>query len=594
MSVNTLTLVGGGLLIAGIALALLAGRLRLPSLVLFLGLGMAVGSDGTGWIAFNNYQLAQDIGIVALALILFEGGLGTAISELRPVLGPALALSFPGTIVTAAITGLVAAQLFDFTTTGGLLVGSIVAATDAAAVFAVLRGSTLRRRLARTLEGESGLNDPVAVLLVLGFIGFIKSRGYGVGDMVLLFVRQLGIGAAVGAAVGLLAVGGLRRVTLPSTALYPVVSLAAAGVAYGAAATAHGSGFLAVFLAGLMLGSADIPARAGMRIFHEALAWVAQIGMFFALGLLVFPAQLGDVAVTGTGLALVAVFVARPVATFLSLSVFKFAVRERLLLGWAGLRGAVPVVLATFPVLAGVAHSHTFFNIVFFAVLLSTILQGTTIDPLARALRLTTQQPSVPQQLVESGAIRALGADVVQFTVHDGDALVGRRVRDMQLPRDALVNVIVRRGEAIPPRGRTEIEAGDQLHILLRQTAADKLSDLQQAWRTGPLPVRPERRVAAPRAHPAAFTSGPWEPSFGDPAEPKLLLGVAVAEILRSRRDRRGALVSLADGRFAVTGPLLAVGNRGDLERYARQRLAIADTQDERAWWQAVIGELAA
>ena len=594
MSVGTLTLVGGGLLIAGIGLALLAGRLRLPSLVLFLGLGMAVGSDGTGWIAFNNYQLAQDIGVVALALILFEGGLSTTIGELRPVLGPALALSLPGTFITAVVTGLVAAQLFDFTTTGGLLVGSIVSATDAAAVFAVLRGSTLRRRLARTLEGESGLNDPVAVLLVLGFIGFIKSRGYGVADMVLLFVRQLGIGAAVGAAVGLLAVGGLRRVTLPSTALYPVVSLAAAGVAYGAAATAHGSGFLAVFLAGLMLGSADIPARAGMRIFHEALGWVAQIGMFFALGLLVFPAQLGDVALTGTGLALVVVFVSRPAATFLSLSVFRFSVRERLLLGWAGLRGAVPMVLATFPVLAGVAHSHTFFNIVFFAVLFSTILQGTTIDPLARALRLTTQQPSVPQQLVESGAIRALGADVVQFTVHDGDALVGRRVRDMQLPRDALVNVIVRRGEAIPPRGRTEIEADDQLHILLRQTAADRLSDLQQVWRTGPLPVRRERRVAAPRAHPAAFTSGPWEPSFGDPAEPKMLLGVPVVEILRSRRDRRGALVSLVDGRLAVTGPLLAVGNRGDLERYARQRLAIANTQDERGWWQAVIGEIAA
>src|SRR3954471_25080345 len=254
-------LAAGALLAAGIGASLLAGRLRLPGLVLFLGLGMAIGSEGIGWIDFNNYELARTIGVIALALILFEGGLTSGYLEIRPVLRPAISLAVVGTIVTAVVTGLVAAWLLGFSTLEGLLLGSILASTDGAAIFALLRGSTLRRRLARTLEAESGFNDPVAVLLVLGFIDWIQRPASGIADMAWLFARELGIGVAVGVAVGVAAVWTFRRVDLETAGLYPVASVAAAGLAYGGAAIIDGSGFLSVYLVGLALGGSHIPAK---------------------------------------------------------------------------------------------------------------------------------------------------------------------------------------------------------------------------------------------------------------------------------------------------------------------------------------------
>src|SRR6185295_5565461 len=341
-----LILVAGALLAGGIAASLLAARIRLPGLILFLGLGMAIGSEGTGWIDFNDYELARTIGVIALALILFEGGLSSGYLEIRPVLRPAISLAIVGTTGTAVLTGLAAAWLFDFSVLEGLLLGSILAATDVAAIFALLRGSTLKRRLARTLEAESGLNDPIAVLLVLGFIDWIQLSGYGFGDEVWLFARQLGIGLAVGLAVGIAAVWTFRRLNLETAGLYPVASIAAAGLAYGGAATIDGSGFLAVYLAGLALGGAHIPAKRTVTAFHEGLAWIAQITLFLTLGLLVFPSQLGDVLVEGTLVGLVVAFVARPLATVLATAFERYSAPERLVLGWAGLRGAVPVVLA--------------------------------------------------------------------------------------------------------------------------------------------------------------------------------------------------------------------------------------------------------
>jgi cell volume regulation protein A len=306
-------LIAGALLAVGLAASLAAPRLRVPGLVLFLGIGMAVGSEGLGWIDFSNYDLARSIGVVALALILFEGGLASGFAEIRPVLPSAISLATIGTLVTALIGGFAAAWLFDFSTLDGLLVGSIIASTDGAAIFAVLRGSTLRRKLARTLEGEAGLNDPVAVLLVLGFLDWIEKPGYGVGDMLLLFLREVGIGLAVGLVVGWLAVRGLQRTRLASTGLYPVASLATAALAYGAADVLHGSGFLAVYLAGLWLGSTTIPGKRTITAFHDGLAWLAQLAMFLTLGLLVFPHELGEVAVEGTVLAVLVTVVARPI-----------------------------------------------------------------------------------------------------------------------------------------------------------------------------------------------------------------------------------------------------------------------------------------
>jgi cell volume regulation protein A len=396
MNDGAMILIAGALIAAGLVASFAAGHLRVPGLVLFLGLGMAIGSDGLGWIDFGDYRLARTIGVIALALILFEGGLNAGLDEIRPVLGPALSLAIVGTLATALVAGLAAAWLFDLHLVRGLLLGSIVAATDGAAIFALLRGSGLRRRIALTLEGESGFNDPLAVLLVIGLINWIQHPGYRFDNLLLLLGRELGIGLVAGVAVGWLALQALRRVRLGSEAAYPIATLSAAAVAYGAAAVVHGSGFLAVYVAALVLGSHPIPARRAVVIFHQGLAGLAQVTMFIVLGLLVFPSQLGGVAVEGTVLALVLVFVARPIATYLATIGAGFATPERATLAWAGLRGAVPVVLATFPVIEGIGHSHEFFNIVFFAVLVSTLVQGATFEPVAKALGVTAEEPAEP------------------------------------------------------------------------------------------------------------------------------------------------------------------------------------------------------
>lgn len=598
MNDGELILVAGALLAAGIAASLLAARVRLPGLLLFLGLGMAIGSDGLGLIDLGerqaDYEFARTIGVVALALILFEGGLTAGFDAIRPVLRPSLGLALVGTFITAAITGLAAAWLFDLSTLEGLLLGSIIASTDGAAVFSILRGSTLRRRLAHTLEGEAGFNDPVAVLLVIGFVEWITQPDYGVADMALLFVVEVGIGLAVGLAVGWLSVQGLRRGRLDTPGLYPVATLAAAAVAFGAADALHGSGFLAVYLAGLALGSARIPAKRTVVVFHQGLGWVAQIVMFLALGLLVFPSRLDDVWFEGTVLALVLLFVARPIATIVGTALDSFSARERVVLGWAGLRGAVPVVLATFPVIDGVPGSEdVFFNIIFFAVVLSTLLQGTTFEPLAARLGVTTNEPALPRPLAETGTIRRLGAEIMEYPVGPDDAVAGRRVRDLGLPRDALVSVIVRGSEAVLPRGSTRVEAGDRLHVVVRSEVAASMGDILERWQHGPI----GEDVPAPRelvGISGVFTSRPWdEEGDGDPAYPEELLGVTVREHLRTRRDRRGALVVLTDGRFAVTGPTLAAGGARQLQAYARRRLARETDDTARAWWQEVIGALA-
>ena len=592
MTDGELILVAGALLAAGIGASLLATRVRLPGLLLFLGLGMVIGSDGLGWISFNDYERARTIGVVALALILFEGGLTAGFQEIRPVLRPAVALALVGTLVTAGVTGMAAVWLFDLSTLDGLLLGSIIASTDGAAIFALLRGSTLRRRLARTLEGEAGLNDPVAVLLVVGFVDWIEKPDYGIGDMAILLVLELGIGAVVGAVVGWLAVRGLQRIRLDTPGLFPVATLATAAVAYGAADSLHGSGFLAAYVAGLALGSARIPAKRTVVVFHEGLAWVAQIAMFLALGLLVFPSQLDEVAVEGTALALVLVLVARPLAAFVSTAFDRFTNVERFVIGWAGLRGAVPVVLATFPVIDDVPDSLEFFNIVFFAVVISTLLQGTTFEPLANRLGVTTDEPALPRPLAETGTIRRLGAEIVEFPVHEDHAVVGRRVRELGLPRDALLSVIVRGGDAVLPRGSTRIEADDRLHVVVRSEVADRMGEVLNRWESGPLGEAPLERVALPGS--GVFSSRPWDDARdGDPAYPQEIEGVDVHDHLRTRRDRRGALVSLTDGRYAVTGSALAVGGSRQVQSYARRRLARETDDTARAWWQEVIGALA-
>jgi cell volume regulation protein A len=405
MGDGSILLIAGALLAGGIAVSQVGDRVRVPGLVLVIGLGMLLGSDGLGLIHFDDYGLAKTVGVIALAAILFEGGLAAGFPEIRPVLRPALALALVGTTLTAIFAGLAASWLLDLSLLEGLLLGSILAATDGAAIFAILRGSTLRRRVARTLEGEAGLNDPVAVLLVIGFSAWITTDGYGLSDMILEFVIELSVGAVAGLAVGAAGVWLLRRSSLSSGGMYPVASMALAAIAFGIGDVLHGSGFLAVYLAGLVLGSAPLAEREAMATFHDGLAWVAQLVMFLTLGLLVFPDALGPVAIQGTVLALLAAVVARPLAALIATTGAGFDLRERAVLGWAGLRGAVPVVLATFPVLEGVPRSEEFFAIAFFAVLVSTVLQGTTFEALARRLGVTTGEAALPRGQTPQSAL---------------------------------------------------------------------------------------------------------------------------------------------------------------------------------------------
>ena len=592
MADGQLILAAGGLLAAGLIASFVAARLRVPSLVLFVGVGMLVGSDGLGLIEFDSYKLARTIGVASLALILFEGGLTSGLLHLRPVLGAAVSLASVGTVLTALFVGLGASALFGLSTDEGLLLGAILSSTDGAAIFALLRGSTLSRKLGRTLEGESGLNDPVAVLLVLVLINLLSKPGYGAADVAVLFVRELGIGLLIGVVVGAVGVYALRRARLATAGLYPVASLTIAALAYGGADTLHGSGFLAVYLSGLMIGSATIPAERTIVSFHQGLGWVAQVAMFLTLGLLVFPDQLPSVALKGTVLALLLVFFARPLAVAISTLPFAYTWPERAVLGWAGLRGAVPVVLATFPVIDHAPDSVQFFNIVFFAVLVSTVVQGSTFETFARRLRVTTNQPALPRPLSESGTIRRLGAEVLEHTVVATDAIANARVRDLGLPRDALVSVIVRRDRAIPPRGSTQLRPGDELHLLISEESAHLIPDLLGRWRDGPIgpPPRPPHRPTGRRP---IFSVWTWKSERdGDPSRPRAIAGQPVIDQLRLRRDQSGGLWVLADGRYAITGRLAAVGSKGDLSTWARRRIRNAGAE-EGVWLQDVIGALA-
>ena len=588
-----LILVAGALLAAGIAGAMLADRVRVPGLLLFLALGMLAGSEGIGGIEFDDTELARTLGTIALVLILFEGGLTAGWAEIRPVLGTAASLATVGTAVTAAIAGLAAKLIFDLGTLEGMLVGAAIAATDSAAIFAVLRRSTLERRLARTLEGESGMNDPVALLLVIGFIEWIQEPGFGPADMAGLLALKLAIGIAVGVALGWLAVRALDRARLPAEGIYPVATVALAGLAYGLAEVAHGSGLLATYLTALAIGSANIPAKRGVVAFHEGLGWVAQIALFILLGLLVFPSSLDSVAAKGLALSAVLILVARPVAAALSTALAPLNARERLMLGWAGLRGATPIWLATFPVVAGIGTGRELFAIVFFVVVSSTLVQGASFEPLARRLGLTTDEPALPRRLLESGRIRRMGGDVVAFRLPEGAAAAGRPVRELELPREALVNVIVREDAAIPPRGSTELREGDELHVLVRSEMREEVEALTERWARGPL-GRPAPPPLPRRAASQVFTVRPAEPGE-DSAEVEEIGGVPVAAVLRSRGGA-GILAALADGRYAVTGGgIVAIGGRRALADWCERRAGRPGIDPaERAWWQEVTGALIA
>jgi len=482
MEDGLLLLVVGAILAASVALALGAARTGLPVLVAFLGLGMLLGSDGPGGIAFDDAEAARRVGIVGLGLILYEGGLQTSWRRLREVAVPAALLSTVGVVVSMLVTGAAAKALFDLPWVTAALMGAVVASTDAAAVFATLRFTHIRRRLARTLEAESGGNDPMAIALTLGLIAWIEQPdSYGIGDLALLVVRQLGLGLVVGVALGVVATWVFARIPRSIGTFAPVASIAAAALAFGAADTIGGSGFLAVYLVGLAVGSTPSRYRRQLVGFHEGLAFVSQVTLFIVLGLLVFPHDLPDVALRGLALALLLMLVARPAAVWASTALSRFTNKERLLLGWAGLRGAVPIVLATFALSSNVPGKETIFNVVFFVVLVSTIVQGTTLEGVARMLGLVSPAPPVPEVPLEVSPMSQL--DLVEFAVAGDHAVSGSSVHELGLPRDALIAVVHRDGKAVPPRGSTILRPGDRLFVLVPHRSRPDLEDVFVRWR---------------------------------------------------------------------------------------------------------------
>jgi potassium/hydrogen antiporter len=482
MDEGTLLLLIGAILAASIVVAVGAARTGLPVLVAFLAVGMLLGSDGPGGIDFDDAKLAREVGIIGLAAILYEGGLQTSWRRLREVAAAAALLSTAGVAISAVLTGVAAYWLFDLTWLESVLLGAVVASTDAAAVFATLRFTHIRRKLARTLEAESGGNDPMAIALTVGLIAWIEQPDeYGIGDLSLLVVQQLGLGLVVGVGLGALASWLFGRLPHSIGAFAPVASVAAAALSFGVADVIGGSGFLAVYLVGLAVGSTPSRYRRQLVAFHEGLAFLAQVVLFIVLGLLVFPSDLPDVALPGLALALVLMLLVRPAAVWVSTAFSGYRTPERLLLGWAGLRGAIPIVLAAFVLSSDVEEKETIFNAVFFVVVISVIVQGTTLEWVARKLGLISPAPPVHEAPLEVGPLSQL--DLVDFVVSPDHAIAGSAVRELGLPRSALIAVVTRGSHTIPPRGSTVVEAGDRLFVLAPRSMRADVEDVFTRWR---------------------------------------------------------------------------------------------------------------
>ena len=468
MSGTTLVVVASVLLLLGVVASRVSARLGIPGLLVFLVVGMLAGSDGIGGIEFDNAELAQTLGVVALALILFAGGISTVWDEVRPVLGQATALSTVGVIITAVIAGLAAMWAFDLPLETGLLIGAIISSTDAAAVFSTLRSRSvrLRGRLRPLLELESGSNDPMAVFLTIGFLELVTSPSTQPIDLIPLFVAQMAIGAVVGIAAGRLATWGLNRIHLDHDGLYPVMLLAIVGCTFGVTTLLNGSGFLAVYIAGIVMARRRFIHKNSLTHFHDGIAWVGQIGMFVVLGLLVFPSELPSVAWRGLLVAAVLIFIARPVAVFLTLTPFRVPWRDMALISWVGLRGAAPIILATFPLLDGAEDANLIFDTVFFIVLTSVLIQGTTIPTVATWLGVAAPMEARAAWPIQPHIAQPSGATLEEFTIPDGSPISGRPLVELGLPAGTMIVLIEHEGAFEVPTGATELQADDRVLVL--------------------------------------------------------------------------------------------------------------------------------
>jgi potassium/hydrogen antiporter len=465
---NVVVLAVTALLLIAVAAVRLSARAGLPTLLLYLGLGVFVGEASLG-VEFEDAQLTQVVGLLLLAVIIAEGGLTTRWDVIRPVLGPSLLLATLGVALSVAVTAAVTYALLDVSLRTAVLLGAVVSSTDAAAVFSVLRRFPLRRRLRATLEAESGSNDPLAIILVT----LVVSDGWEQADPLVGMAQvlyQLAIGAVVGLVVARIGESVLRRSALPSVGLYPIATVAFVMFAFAAAGVVAASSFMAVYVAGLWLGNARLPHRNATLGFAEGLAWLSQISLFVLLGLLAsperLPAALLPALIVGGGLLLLA----RPFSVLVCATPFRVPWREQVFMSWAGLRGAVPIVLATIPVSARLPAAQQVFDIVFVLVVVFTLVQAPALPSLARRLRVGDEEDTA-EVAIESAPLGSIDADLLQFAVPKGSKLQGVAMWELRLPPGAVVSVIVRDGRPIVPDGQTTLRADDQLLLIVPSTA---------------------------------------------------------------------------------------------------------------------------
>lgn len=469
LTAEPLIMLGAILLVAAVLLSKTSARWGVPSLLLFLLLGMAAGSEGLLGVAFADFELSRNVGVYALAFILFDGGLGTAWSDVRRVLGRGVVLASVGTLLSALVLGSLAAIILNLDLLEGMLLGAVIASTDAAAVFSILRsqGVTLHTRLRSLLELESGSNDPMAVFLTVGIITLIQGTGTPLG-LAGMFVLQMTVGVVVGWLVARGAVIVINRLNLDVSGLYPAMTIGFVLLIYEGTTWLGGSGFLAVYVAGIVMARQRFLHKESLLQFHDSLAWLMQIAMFVLLGLLVFPSHLVPVIGQSLLVAALLIFVARPAAVLLTMAPFRLPVRELALVSWVGLRGAVPIILATFPVVEGIDGGETIFNVVFFVVLTSVSVQGTTIPVVARRLGLV---PDARTDSEPADAVDRPESDLTEVAVMAGAPADGRTIVQLELPPRALI-LLVRRGDgSFMPTGGTMLLAGDR--VVMRAEGED-------------------------------------------------------------------------------------------------------------------------
>lgn len=480
IGIEYILLAGSVLILISTAIGKLSDNLGVPTLVLFLVVGMLAGSEGPGGIQFDDPGLASSIGIVALVFILFGGGLDTKWQDVRRVLAPAAGLSTFGVLVTALAVGGFAHYFLEVPIEYGILLGSIISSTDAAAVFAVLRSKnvSLKGRLKPLLELESGSNDPTAVFLTVGLLAIIRTPETTLVNLLSLFVVQMGLGGVLGYFMGRAMVVLLNRLRFSYEGIYPVFALAFACLIYASTAVLGGSGFLAVYIAGIVLGNSTFVQRKSLFRFFDGLAWLSQIGMFLVLGLQVFPSRLVPVMTIGLLVSGFLMFVARPLSVFITLAPTTFDWREKLFISWVGLRGSVPIILATFPLLAGIPRADLLFNLVFFIVLTSALLQGWSIPLVARLLGLAAPLERKKSHPLEFEPVVGSDTELVDLTVPYHSDVVGRSIVELGLPSNSLIVLIGRGDQYLVPSGGSVLEAGDTILILVNKADLPQVREI--------------------------------------------------------------------------------------------------------------------